>query len=235
MRVDVEKCIGCRSCIPYCTVGAIKLRGEVVTIDQDECVECGVCLRSGVCKVDAIWQPELSWPRLLRAEFSNPAVEHPTGITGRGTEEMKTNDVTGRFKNGEVGFAFEFGRPGIGTTFEDVEKATTTLAGHALFEPNNPVTLLIDPKTGRLRDDSVRGERVLSAIVECRTSVEKALEVIRMMKGVAREVNTVFSVDVISKCVGRDVPVRRMLEEAGIKVRINGKTCIGLGRPLAGT
>jgi hypothetical protein len=216
-------------------VGAIKPNDEIVFISQDECVECGVCLRSGVCKVDAIYQPNLSWPRILRAQFSDPVVVHPTGVSGRGTEEMKTNDVTGRFREGEVGFAFEFGRPGIGTTFADVEKATMALAWHVEFEPNNPVTLLIDPKTGKLKDDAVRGERVLSAIVECKASQERAVEVIRIMQGVAKEVDTVFSVDAINKCVDGEIPVKRILDKAGINVRINGKTCMGLGRPMAKT
>lgn len=235
MRVDSEKCVGCDRCVPYCTVRAIKSKDRTVFIDQDECVECGVCLRSEVCKVDAIYQPELSWPRILRAQFSDPTVRHPTGVAGRGTEEMKTNDVTGRFGRGEVGLAFEFGRPGIGTTFRDVEKGTIALTGHVEFEPNNPVTLLINQETGRLKDDAVREERVLSAIIECKTSQEKAVEVIEIMRKVARDVDTVFSIDVVNKCMEGEIPIKRILDRAGVSVRINGKTCIGLGRPLART
>ncbi|UCD73362.1 MAG: 4Fe-4S binding protein [Candidatus Bathyarchaeota archaeon] len=233
MIIDAETCTGCRRCIPYCTVGAIKLNGKSVFIDQDTCVECGVCLRSEVCQVDSIGQPELSWPRVLRAQFSDPAVRHPTGVAGRGTEEMKTNDVTGRFKEGEVGFGFEFGRPGVGTTFADVEKATRALAEHVEFSKDNPVTLLIDPKTGRLQDNRVRRERVLSAIIECKTSEEKAVEVIRIIQTIAGKIDTVFSVDAINRCVDGTIPVKKHLDKAGIHVRVNGKTCIGLGRPLA--
>jgi NAD-dependent dihydropyrimidine dehydrogenase PreA subunit len=233
LKIYAEKCTSCSRCIPYCTVGAIRLGDKSVFIDQEDCVECGVCLRSEVCKVDAIYPPELSWPRVLRAQFSDPAVRHPTGVAGRGTEEMKTNDVTGRFKKGEVGFGFEFGRPGIGTYFADVERATKALAGHVEFSRENPVTLLIDTKTGILKDDRVRKEKVLSAIVECKTSEEKAVEVIRIMQTVAGKINTVFSVDAINRCVEGDVPLREHLDKEGIQVRINGKTCIGLGRPLA--
>jgi ferredoxin len=48
MRIDPEKCTGCESCIPYCTVGAIHVEKEkeISVIDQDECVECGVCHRA---------------------------------------------------------------------------------------------------------------------------------------------------------------------------------------------
>jgi ferredoxin len=30
------------------------MQDEVAVIDQDECVDCGVCRRSGVCPVDCI-------------------------------------------------------------------------------------------------------------------------------------------------------------------------------------
>jgi hypothetical protein len=83
---------------------------------------------------------------------------------GRGTAEMKTNDVTGRFLEGEVGFGIEMGRPGVSTSFKDVEKVTTVLAGKVVFESKNPVTSLIDVDTGRFKDQRVLEERALSEI-----------------------------------------------------------------------
>ncbi len=46
--------------------------------------------------------------------------EKRIGFGSRGTSEMKTNDRTGRFKDGEVGIACELSRPGIGFCFSDV-------------------------------------------------------------------------------------------------------------------
>ncbi len=58
-----------------------------------------------ICPTDAIVPEELSWPRVVRRAFSDPQVPHEsTGIHGRGTAEVKTNDVTGRVKEGEAGF-----------------------------------------------------------------------------------------------------------------------------------
>jgi Pyruvate/2-oxoacid:ferredoxin oxidoreductase delta subunit len=56
MLIDQETCIGCEDCQPYCPVQAIRtIEGEDLSeIDQDECVECGVCLRAEVCPTDAI-------------------------------------------------------------------------------------------------------------------------------------------------------------------------------------
>ena len=112
MRINQDECVACLECIDYCPVEAIKedpAKGEVF-IDEEECVECGCCLKADVCPCEAIWQPELDWRRRLRAEFSDASVPHPlTGVRGRGTEEMKTNDVTARYPRGRAGIAAELG------------------------------------------------------------------------------------------------------------------------------
>jgi NAD-dependent dihydropyrimidine dehydrogenase PreA subunit len=233
MIIDNEKCIKCQSCVYYCPVGAIKATKGEVYIDQELCVECGACLKSGVCRQNALYQPKLEWPRILRAQFSDPLVPHPsTGIGGRGTAEMKTNDVTGRFREGELGFAIEMGRPGISTSFADVEKVAMAIAGKVEFEPRNPVTVLLNPKTGALTDDSVRKERVLSAIIECKTTEERGLEILNILRKVSKEINTVFSLCIITRCKGFEIPFKRKMEENGFMPLINGKTNVGLGRPL---
>ncbi|MBS7651778.1 MAG: 4Fe-4S binding protein [Candidatus Bathyarchaeia archaeon] len=234
MKIDEDECVKCRQCMVYCPVEAIKESEGVVYVDQELCVECSVCLKSGACRSGALYQPQLLWPRILRAQFSDPLVPHPsTGILGRGTSEMKTNEVTGRFKEGEVGFAVEMGRPGISTSFADVEKVTMALAGRVEFEPLNPVTSLIDPKTGRLKDQEVRGERVLSAIIEFKTSEDRGLEILRILKEVSGGLETVFSLCVISRCRDFEIPFMKRMIEGGFQPRINGKTNVGLGRPLA--
>ena len=112
MYIDKEKCIKCGLCIPYCPMRCIKRTDEGVVINEDECVECEVCRNAKVCKKDALQMRELEWPRTLRSQFSNPLIPHPgTGVPGRGTEEMKTNDVTGRFRRGQAGIAIEWADP----------------------------------------------------------------------------------------------------------------------------
>ena len=138
MRIDPNKCIGCGKCKFYCTMlgGVMYFERDrknpsriVYVIEEDECVECSVCLRSGCCPTDALYQPSLDWPRIVRKNFSDPLKIHPeTRIPGRGTEEMKTNEVTGRYGKGMFGLAFELGRPGVGARFYDVEKVAKALA-----------------------------------------------------------------------------------------------------------
>lgn len=48
----------------------------------------------------------------------------------------------------------------------------------------------------------------------------------------AKQIDTVISIDVISKCKDGGAPIKSILEDAGYKPRFNGKTCMGLGRPL---
>ena len=99
-----------------------------------------------VCPTAAIEPQELAWPRIVRRAFSDPLVPHEsTGIHGRGTEEVKTNDVTERVSEGEAGFTIEFGRPTVSARFRDITIVTEALARAGVdFEKNNPVTHLMN-------------------------------------------------------------------------------------------
>ncbi|MCJ7646133.1 4Fe-4S binding protein [bacterium] len=236
MRINLEKCIGCMECIPYCPARAIIATGNKFMVDEDRCFECYVCIRAEICPVDAFQKAPLKWPRILRHIFSSMTMIHEgTGIDGRGTAEMKTNDVTGRYRHGEVGFTIDVGRPGIGTTFEDIEKISMAVAKVGVeFERMNPVTkLMSDKSTGKIRDD-VKMERILSCVLEFKTKDTKTVSIINALRDVSKLVNTVFSVGCICKCKpDGTIPVKKILDETGIFYRPNGKINIGLGRPLA--
>jgi NAD-dependent dihydropyrimidine dehydrogenase PreA subunit len=242
MRIEKHKCAGCGQCTEYCTLGNISARHRdeksgrlYYEIDEDECVDCGVCLRADVCQTDALFMPKYEWPRTVRANFSDPLVEHPeTKVPGRGTEEMKTNEVTGRIKPGYVGIACEMGRPAVGARFYDAQKVAMALAKLGVeFEPRNPCTgLMADAKTGRFKTE-ILNEKVLSTIIEMIVPIGKAAEVLKTIRAVAGEVSCVFSVDLISR-FNQDgsIPVIPILKSLGWAVPPNGKLNTGLGRPL---
>lgn len=236
MRIDENLCISCEACLPYCPLGVISMKNDLAVIDRDECVECGACFRSAVCPVDAFINEESPYPRSIRANFSNPLLPKPvTGLAGRGTEEAKTNDVTGRFKKGRVGLGIEPGRPGTGARFRDVEKISKAMAKlGAHFEPKNPISsLMTDVKTGELRPE-ILNEKAMSCVIECDFPAEKLQDALKALDQVARDIDCAFSI----ACVGRaepdgSVPVEKMLRELKIPYFVDSKTCVGLGRPLA--
>ena len=233
-------------------------------VNQDECVECNTCYRVcrnegywpwvvrgirkvlsvfrlgylaelDVCPTGALTPRQLEWPRSVRALFSDPTTIHPgTGVRGRGTDEIKTNDVTGRLRKGEAGLVIEIGRPGTGALFRDIERVAMALAElKPHFEKENPVTqLMANPETGKIKDD-VLNEKVLSAIIEMKITLERIPEFLHALEKIQKEVDTVISVGVASKCLADGtIPHEQWVRRAGYALSPNGKTNIGLGRPL---
>jgi ferredoxin len=232
------------------------------TIDRDECVECYACYyglstehlnppivrlirkifqwgrlrfdpEPDICPTAAFEPDDLQWPRVVRRAFSDPRATHEsTGVQGRGTEEVKTNDVTGRVKWGEVGFTIEFGRPGVGVWIRDIQKMTWALAKTGVaFEKKNPFTqLMSDVSTGTLRED-VLNEKVLSAIVEIKVKVEQTQQIIELVREVEKDVDTVIALGVGTRCDenGEENLVAPILESLGYKLE-RAKTNMGLGR-----
>lgn len=231
-------------------------------IDDDTCVECGTCYRGmstenlnprlartvrnvakalrfrmepepDVCPTTAIEMNELEMPRLIRQIFSDPVVEHKsTGIKGRGTEEVKTNDVRLRVDTDEVGYTIEFGRPGVGVRFSDIQEMSRELAKLGVtFEKNNPIThLLANERTGDLRSD-ILNEKILSAIVEIKTDIGMVEKVLSTVKIVNIGIDTVTAVGISTRCDedGEDKILGPLLKKLGY-TNYRAKTNMGLGR-----
>jgi NAD-dependent dihydropyrimidine dehydrogenase PreA subunit len=187
MIIDQETCIGCGECEFTCTVQAISMNAEKATIDRERCVECGNCLRIAECPTDALQQDELEYPRIWRKYFSDNQQRWPENVRfstgyGRGTEECKTNDRTGRFKHGQVGVLVELGRPGVTASFADAEKIIQGLIRAGIeMEQKSPITALLQDKDKGLFPEELRSERVLSCIVEGKVNIDHlgdALEVL---------------------------------------------------------
>ena len=230
-------------------------------ISLDGCVECQACFKGmsvenlpqqptrffrelmaffkirfqpdpDICPSGAITQDELTWPRIVRRAFSDPQMPHEsTGVGGRGTQEVKTNDLTGRVKEGEGGFTVEFGRPGVGVYFKDMVPICEKLAGMGVeFQPENPVTALMsDPQKGKLQED-VLDEKVLSCILEFKADIAEMPAILGAIEEEAKHLETVVALGVAVRCdaEGND-PVRVQLEELGYdawRAKIN----MGLGR-----
>ena len=232
------------------------------TINRDECVECYACYNGlsaenlppgvarlarkifslfalrfepepDICPTSAFEPDELVWPRVVRRAFSDPRVPHEsTGVLGRGTEEVKTNELTNRIKIGEVGVTIEFGRPGVGARFREIQEMSRALArANVTFEENNPVaTLMSNVAAGDIRED-ILDEKVLSAILEIGIPVHRLEEVIRIVQDVERRISTTVILGVAVRCDenGEDQIVMPILNRLGYDP-MRAKTNLGLGR-----
>ena len=232
------------------------------TINRDECVECYACYNGlsaenlppgvarltrklfslfalrfepepDICPTSAFEPDELVWPRVVRRAFSDPRVPHEsTGVLGRGTEEVKTNELTNRIKIGEVGVTIEFGRPGVGARFREIQEMSRALArADVPFEENNPVaTLMASVTTGDITED-ILDEKVLSAILEIGIPVHRLEEVIRIVQDVERRISTTVILGIAVRCdeKGSDQIVMPILNRLGYDP-MRAKTNLGLGR-----
>jgi len=234
--VDRDKCIGCGQCVPLCPMGAIRMVDGKSLVNAAECAECGVCRRSGVCPADAICDGDLEWPRVLRSVFSNPLAEHKgTGVRGRGSEGLKTNDSQDRYRRGQMGVFVELGRPVLGARFRDVERVVKyfKLREYAVCEHNPVADLVADPSTGALKPE-ILDEKVISCLVEFILPETAARELVEMVEVLRGEVESVFNVSVALRA--RDdgtSPIEALFGPEVFRLP-NGKVNLGLAQRIVG-
>lgn len=238
--IDVEKCIGCKTCMMYCSVDAIEYKPEAKKcwINPETCTECYVCLRMKVCPREAIvLSPLDGYYKEFQHVISDPVENHGvTGVTGRGTEEAKTNDVSGRVRRGEIGFCIDMGRPGMGVYLRDAEKVAMACAaaGLKLAPPSETplAALMTDVATGKLQEEC-HNYRLLSVIIEGKCKEENAKNVLLALKEVEKKIDTVFSLGLILRVDEQGhTNALDCLAELGIDFPHRGKVNVGLGKPL---
>ncbi|MFC2042350.1 hypothetical protein ACFLTV_02490, partial [Chloroflexota bacterium] len=153
-----------------------------------------------------------------------------------------TNDVEGLLRHGEAVIVVELGRPHLGTTFLDVQKVVQTLIPFGMrldlqyptLDERSPLTeLATDAAKGIFRPE-ILGERTGWELLKLVVPEKGVPEVVRSLQRVAKEIDTVFALDIVSR-VAQDgsTVAERLADEIGVAPAPNCKTNVGLGRPLA--
>jgi len=245
-EVNTEECVECNNCyrcLPSegrnpTLVRVIRRILRIFRLSYDAPLD--------VCPTGALSPPDLKWPRFVRRAFSDPEAPRTSAqfdsdpgapfaaFGGRGTGEIKGNDVTGRLKLGEVGIVIELGRPGLGARLREFEKVTRALAPLGVFfEPQNPLTVLIKGLNTGEMDPLIVDEKVLSAIIEIRVKEIQVKEVLNALRRVQGDLATVMSIGIAARCKSdSSVEYPAPAIEAGFTLSLNGKCNVGLGRPL---
>jgi hypothetical protein len=197
-------------------------------------------MRHTICPSDAFEPTELTtYIKQFQHVISDAAETHgiKKGTTGRGGKEVKTQDVTGRIKQGQVGITIDMGRPGLGVYLRDVEKVAMALIGAGVVMPpsdKSPLgSLMQDPASGELVPEYL-DYHFHSLLMEGTTTTEQLPVVLKALKEVETKIETVFAVGLVmhvdKNCYNSALDC---LDDLDIPKPHRGKVNLGLGRPLA--
>jgi len=223
-----DTCTGCEACLPYCTQGAISMNADTqAVIDRELCVECGVCIDTGMCPVsafeedyDEVAEFKRPYGRLLLKHLAADNVVEGSGY------DVKTNDVTGKIPEKSVVMRLELNRPRGGIKFGDVEqiKAGMEQLGWHLGMSSRSRSVR---ETGIA--DKAAEQRILTCHLELVLDPEKIPDVVRDITGFVAERDLWVSINVVgvAATIGH---TQNILEAAGLCMEPVAKVNLGLGR-----
>jgi uncharacterized protein len=76
-QIDIEKCVGCGTCVKNCPADAISLKDKKAVIDRNLCIGCAQCVHT--CPVNAI---DVPWNDITPKSFQEKLVEYAAGMAG---------------------------------------------------------------------------------------------------------------------------------------------------------
>jgi NAD-dependent dihydropyrimidine dehydrogenase PreA subunit len=227
MKVN-ESCVGCEECLLYCTQGAIFMTEEALAaVDRDLCVECGVCIDSGICPVSAFEEDqdeiaELKKPfgRLLSKHLGSKNVAEGSGY------DVKTNDATGKLPTDKLVMRLELTRPGGGLKFGDIEQMRAEMENLGWDSGIGSRSRSIH---GNGLSDKISDQRILTCHLEIILEPEKIPEIVKDATRFVTEHDLWVSINVagVAEVIDR---TQKVLKSAGVYMEPVAKVNLGLGR-----
>lgn len=231
LEIRGDLCIGCGLCVPYCITGAISLKEGKAVVNGDKCVLCNSCVRAVPCPIEGAISA--SPPESL--DESGSLATHLSDVITVQPRRFITNEFPQVLRNiKEVAFLIELGRPGQISTLNEMRKVIGALR-----------KIDIELSYSSARWDTMLGRKIKNLLSEQRVAKkdEKLLNVkwicgpmlgfqvdqgdvprvIEALEGVAKDLDTVMSVNVTQKFdTDGTISVMKTLEKIGIEYRPNG-------------
>ncbi|MEW6672952.1 MAG: hypothetical protein AB1427_14700 [Thermodesulfobacteriota bacterium] len=224
-------CTGCEACLPYCPHSAIFMTQEAqAAVDEDLCLECGVCIDTDICPVCAFEESpgdaarfKKSFGRLLSKHLN---LRH---AVKESAYDVKTNDVTGKLPENRVVMRLELNRPGGGLSFREVGQMGAEMQRQG-WDPRISSRSL-NMNEGRPAD-GVPQERILTCHLELVLDPEQIPAAVQDAARFVAEHGLWVSINVAGRLAAID-RTRNALQGAGVKVEPVAKVNLGLGRRTA--
>jgi len=116
------------------------------------------------------------------------------------------------------------GRPSTSARFTDVETIAKVVIAHgAKLETQNPSAIIFEENNPGIIKEEFRNERALSVIIEAMIEPEELPGLLKDLKEAQKNVETVFSVDVITRMSDGEIPTDKLLEEAGVNAALTAR------------
>ena len=89
LKVDLDRCQGCTTCMRSCPTGAIRIRGGKAVVNDNKCVDCGQCMK--VCPHKAIYIQQDDFGLIQNFKYRVCLV--PSTFIGQFDEHYRTREI----------------------------------------------------------------------------------------------------------------------------------------------
>ena len=89
LKVNLDRCQGCTTCMRSCPTGAIRIRGGKAVVNDNKCVDCGQCMK--ICPHKAIYIQQDDFAQIKDYKYRVCLV--PATFIGQFEEKYRTREI----------------------------------------------------------------------------------------------------------------------------------------------